>query len=98
MESGCQAGELGKGLQAYRTLIPKRENGTPVRVINLMDTEVRLGKDRAMTELHPVEVLGQPPCPDVSRAQGECIEELMDCIDAGVNGAERAQLRKFVVR
>ena len=38
----------------------------------------------------------QPTCPDVNRAQGECIEELMDGVDAGVTGAERAQLTKLL--
>ena len=47
-------------------------------------------------ELQPVEVLGQPTCPDVNRARGECIEELMDGVDAAVFGAERAQLRKLL--
>ena len=91
-----EAGEFGKGLQASRTLIPHRAKDVPLRVMNLMDTEVLLGKGTAMGELQPVEVLGQPTCPDVNRAQGECIEELMDGVDAGVTGAERAQLRKFL--
>ena len=38
-----EAGELVKGLQASRTLIPHRAKGVPLRVMNLMDTEVRLG-------------------------------------------------------
>ena len=49
-----------------------------------------------MADLQPVEVLGQPTWPYVNTAQGECIEELMDGIDAGVTGAERAQLRKLL--
>ena len=61
-----------------------------------MDTEVRRGKGTAMAELQPVEVLWQPTCPDVNRAQGECIEEFRDGVDAGVIGAERAQLRKLL--
>ena len=60
-----------------------------------MDTEVRLGKGTAIDKLQPVEVLGQSACSDVNRAQGECIEELMDGDDAAVIGTERAQLRKF---
>ena len=61
-----------------------------------MDTEVRLGKGTAMAELQPVEVLVQPTCPDVNRAEAECIEDLMDGIDVGVTSAERAQLRKLL--
>ena len=38
----------------------------------------------------------RPTCSDVHRAQGECIEELMDGVDAVVTGAERAQLRKLL--
>ena len=57
---------------------------------------MRQDKGTAMAELQPVEVLGQPPNTDASRAQGECIEELMDDIDAGVTGTERAQLRKLL--
>ena len=91
-----EAGELGTGLQASRTLIPHRVKDVPLRVMNLMDTEVRLGMGTAMAELQPVEVLGQPACPDVNRAQGECIEELMDDVDAAVIGAERVQLRKLL--
>ena len=85
----AEAGELGKGIQASRTLIPQRAKGVPLRAMNLMDTKVRLGKGTAMAELQPVEVLGQPTCPDVNRAQGECIKELMDGVDAAVIGAER---------
>ena len=47
-------------------------------------------------QLQSVEVLGQPTRPNVNRAQGECIEELMDGVDAAVIGAERAQLRKLL--
>ena len=61
-----------------------------------MDTEVRLCKGTARAELQPVEVLGQPACPYVNRAQGECIEELMDGVDADVIDAERAQLRNLL--
>ena len=95
-ESMSEAGALGKGLQASRTLIPHRAKDAPLRVINIMDTEVRLGKGTTMAELQPVEVLGQPTCPDVIRAQGECIEKLMDGVDAGVTGAELAQLGKLL--
>ena len=49
-----------------------------------------------MAELQPVEVLGQPPDTDISRAHGECIEELMDGIDEGVAVAERAQMRELL--
>ena len=73
-----EASELGKELQASRTLIPHRMKDVPLRVMNLMDTEVRLCKGTAMAELQPVEVLGGPTSTDVNRAQGECIEELMD--------------------
>ena len=45
-----EAGELGKGFQASRTLIPHRPKDVPLRVMNLMDTEVRIGKGRAMAE------------------------------------------------
>ena len=86
-ECMSEAGELGNELQTSRTLIPHRAKGVPLRVMNLMDTDVRLGKSIAMAELQPVEVLGQPPCPDVGRVQGECIEELMDGIDASVTVA-----------
>ena len=91
-----EVGELEKGLQASRTLISHRAKDVPLRVMNLMDTEVRLGKGTAMAELQPAEVLGQPACPDVSRAQGESNEELTDDLDVGVTGAERAQLRKLL--
>ena len=64
--------------------------------MNLIDTEVHIGKGTAMAELQPVEVQMQPTCPDVNRAQGECIEELMDGADAGVTAAERVQLRKVL--
>ena len=39
-----EAGELEKGLQASHMLIPHRANDVPLRVMNLVDTEVRLGK------------------------------------------------------
>ena len=91
-----EAGELGKELQASRTLISHRAKDSPLRLINVIDTEVHLGKGTAMAELLPVEVLGQPTCPDVNRAQGERIEELMDGFDAGVTGAEGDQLRKLL--
>ena len=92
-----EAGELGKGHQASRTLIPHRAKDVPLRVMNLIDREVRQCKGTAMAELQPVEILGQQPtCPDVNRAQHECIEELMDGVDAAVIGAERAQLRKLL--
>ena len=42
-----EAGELGKGL----TLIPHRTKDVPLRVMNIMDTEVRLCKGTAMAEL-----------------------------------------------
>ena len=45
-----EAGELGKGLQASRTLIPHRAKDVSLRVMNLMDTEERLGKGTAMAE------------------------------------------------
>ena len=61
-----------------------------------MDTEVRLSNCTAIAELQPVEVLIQPTCPDVNRAQVECIEELMDGVEASVTGAQRAQLRKLL--
>ena len=91
-----EVGELGKGLQASSTLIPHRAKDVPLRVMNRMDTEVRLGKGTAMDELQPVEVLVQPTCPDVNGAQGGCIEELMDDVEAGVTGAERTRLRKLL--
>ena len=49
-----EAGELGKGLQASRTLIPHRANDVSLRVMNLMGTEMRLCKGTAMAELQPV--------------------------------------------
>ena len=91
-----EAGELGKWLQASQTLIPHRAKGVPFRVMNLMDTEVHLGKGTAMAELQAVEVLVQPTCSEVHRAQGECIEEMMDGVDVGVTDAERVQLRKLL--
>ena len=91
-----EAGERGKWLQASRTLIPHRANYVLLRVMNLMYTEVRLGKGTTMAELQPVEVMGQLTCPDVNRAQGESIEKLMDGVHAGVTGVERAQLRKLL--
>ena len=63
--------------------------------MNLMDTSAAM-QGTSMAELQPVEVLGQPTCPDVNRAQGECIEELMDGVNAGITGAERVQLRKLL--
>ena len=91
-----EAGELGKGLQASRTLIQRRAKDVPLPMMNVMDTEVRLVKDTAMAELQPIEVLVQRICQDVNKAQGEFIEEMMNCIDAGVTGAQRAQLRKLL--
>ena len=64
--------------------------------MNLIDTEVRLVKGTAMSELQPIKVLGQPPDTDVSRAQSECIEELMHGIDADVTSAEQFKLRKLL--
>ena len=51
---------------------------------------------KAMAELQPVEVLVQPKCPDVNRAQGECIQELMDGADTGVTDAERAHVTNLL--
>ena len=82
-------------MQASRTLIPHRTKDFPLPVMNLMNTEVHMDKGITMAELQPVEVLGQFSCPDVSRAQGECIE-LMNGIDVGVPDAKRAQLRKLL--
>ena len=45
-----EAGELEKGLQASRTLIRHRAKDVQLRVMNLMDTEKRLGKGTAMAE------------------------------------------------
>ena len=78
------------------TVISHRAKDVLLRVMNVMDTEVRLGKGTAMVEMQPVEVLVQPTCPDVNRAQGECNEDFVHAIDAGVTGTERAQMRQFL--
>ena len=49
-ECMSETGELGKGLQASRTLIPRRAKDVSLRVMNLMDTEERLGKGTVMAE------------------------------------------------
>ena len=48
-----EAGELEKGIQASHTLMQHRAKDVPLRVMNLLDTEVRLGKGTAMAELQP---------------------------------------------
>src|SRR6218665_1699199 len=93
-----EAKELEPGVHLARVVVDDSAETTQVRIVNLTDGPVRLGKDRLLGGLHPVEIETKGKCDRSREPTGEVspVDALMNDLPEEVTGDVRAQLRDLL--
>ena len=87
--------EIKAGLIVGRTILPKRIEDLPIRVLNLSDTEVFLKKGDEVAEASPVEVRGVPTV-EPSVRDFEYVDGLLDAVHDSVSVEEKDKLKEIL--
>ena len=93
-----EASDIGEGIQSARTLTPQRAKDVPIRMMNVMDTDIHLSRRTAVSDMNPVEIVSRATTSEEDKFQTreQCRDDLVSGVDSCLRAEDRAGLTRLL--
>ena len=93
-----EPGEIKDGLLVARTLLPNRADNLPVRLMNVTDESMKVGKNTVVSTLEPLAPLPKQQKSHEEVKDDSIIEDMMSKVDKSVPSHIREELKQMLER